>query len=60
MQPNAPLDNDLPEGDTADITVPPTALRHPAHGVIDNVDIANHDEVDHEAALRDSSLRVPR
>ncbi|WP_199096203.1 hypothetical protein [Dyella sp. ASV21] len=50
----------VPDGDDTDITVPPTAMRHPAHGVLDSVDMANHDEVDHEAALRDSALRVPR
>ncbi|RDI99923.1 hypothetical protein DVT68_03600 [Dyella solisilvae] len=60
MQPHSATDSSTPEGDTSEITVPPTAMRHPAHGVLDNADIAGHDEVDHEAALRDSMLRVPR
>lgn len=52
-------DTALSNGDTADVTVPP-ARHPPGHGLIDNLDIAAHDEVDHEAALRDSALRPPR
>ena len=59
MQRITPTDA-VPDGDDTEITVPPTTMRHPAHGVMDNVDIAGHDEVDHEAALRDSTLRTPR
>jgi hypothetical protein len=61
MQHTPPVDTTVPEGDTSEITVPPTAMRHPAdHGVADTLDIAGHDEVEHENALRESSLRVPR
>jgi hypothetical protein len=51
----------LLDGDGTEITVPPTAQRHPpGHGLLDALDIAGHDEVQHEAALRDSALRPPR
>jgi hypothetical protein len=54
-------DDSLPNGDTSEVTVPPTVSRHPpGHGLMDNLDIAGHDEVEHEAALRDSALRPPR
>lgn len=59
MQHTPSTDTVVP-GDTSEITVPPTAMRHPPHSVVDNIDIAGHDEVDHESALRDSTLRVPR
>ncbi|MHA6204140.1 hypothetical protein ACXU4B_06950 [Dyella soli] len=55
------IDSVLPQGDTTEITVPPVTLRHPrVHGVIDSLDVAEHDEVAHEAALRGSALRAPR
>lgn len=57
MQPKNPADATPDAGDAA---VPPTAMRHPPHGVVDSLDIAGHDEVEHESALRDSTLRVPR
>lgn len=60
MQRIPPTDVAVPDGDDSDITVPPTAMRHPPHSVLDGADIAGHDEVDHEAALRDSILRTPR
>jgi hypothetical protein len=51
----------LPNGDDSDVTVPPALSRHPpGHGLMDNLEIAAHDEVEHEAALRDSALRPPR
>lgn len=54
-------DDFLPNGDDSEVTVPPTASRHPpGHGLMDNLEIAAHDEVEHEAALRDSALRPPR
>lgn len=55
-----PLDHDLPEGDTADITVPPSMHRPAGHGIEDTLDIAGHDEVELDEALRNSQLRVPR
>ncbi len=51
----------VPDGDLSDVTTSPTHVHHPAgHNVADPLDIAGHDEVDHETALRESSLRVPR
>ncbi|HUA81774.1 MAG TPA: hypothetical protein VL997_15460 [Dyella sp.] len=40
--------------------VPPGAMHRPHHGAQDMEDIATHDEAQHDAALRESSLRVPR
>jgi len=60
MQRISPLDSAVPDGDDTEITISPTGMHHPAHGVLDNVDIAGHDEVDHDAALRDSILRTPK
>ncbi len=57
MQPKNPADA---TPDAGEPNMPPTTMRHPPHGVIDNLDIAGHDEVDHETALRDATLRVPR
>ncbi|ULU24712.1 hypothetical protein [Dyella terrae] len=60
MQHIPPMDTAVPEGDTAEITVPPT-MHHPAgHGLQDTLDIVGHDEVEHDEALRNSQLRVPR
>jgi hypothetical protein len=54
-------DDSLPSGDTTEVTVPPTVSRHPpGQGLMDNLEIAAQDEVQHEAALRDSALRPPR
>ncbi|RUL75252.1 hypothetical protein [Dyella choica] len=39
---------------------PPGAMHGPHHSDLDMVEIAAHDEVQHEDALRHSSLRVPR
>lgn len=56
MKSNPSVDNALPTGDAA--THPP---HHPAgHGLLDNEEVAAQDELQHEAALRDSALRVPR
>ncbi|WP_430388743.1 hypothetical protein [Dyella sp. 20L07] len=61
MQRTPPMDTAEVDGDMTEITQPPATTRHPpGHGLVDNLDIAAHDEVEHEAALRDSSLRVPR
>jgi len=54
------MDPTLPAGEATDVTVPQPTLRHPPGHLLDNVEIAAQDELEHEAALRDSSLRVPR
>ena len=41
-------------------TQPPGGMHGPHHGALDMAEIAAHDEVQHEDALRNSSLRVPR
>lgn len=43
-----------------DASIPPGAMHGPHHSAVDMADIAAQDEVQHESALRDSSLRVPR
>ena len=60
MQSISPMDSTVPDGDDTEITISPTGMHHPAHSVPDSVDIAGHDEVDHDAALRDSALRAPK
>ncbi len=40
--------------------VPPAATPHNSHNVLDTIETAALDELQHEAALRDSALRVPR
>jgi len=61
MQHTPNTETAVPGGDLADVTISPTHVHHPAgHSVVDTLDIAGHDEVDHDTALRESSLRVPR
>ena len=56
-----PLDTVEQDGDAVKNTISPTTLRHPpGHGLLDTLDVAAHDEVQHEAALRNSALRPPR
>ena len=55
-----------PSADTAinqngnDASIPPGTMHGPHHNALDMAEIAAHDEVQHEDALRHSSLRVPR
>ena len=56
MHPTTPLDPSLSADDAAK-----HPLRHPTgHGLLNNEEVAAQDELQHEAALRDSALRVPR
>ena len=56
MQPTTPPDPSQPAGDAAK-----HPLRHPpGHGLLNNEEVAAQDELQHEAALRDSALRTPR
>jgi len=50
----SPVESITPNENAADASVPAN------HGVLDNENVAAHDEVEHEAALRDSALRPPR
>lgn len=57
MHPTTPLDPSLP----ADDATSKHPLRHqPGHGLLNNEEVAAQDELQHDAALRDSALRVPR
>jgi hypothetical protein len=38
----------------------PAGMHQPAHGPLDTIETTAIDEALHDAALRDSSLRVPR
>lgn len=61
MQHTPNTETAVPDGDLSEVTISPTHVHHPAgHNVADTLDIAGHDEVDHDTALRESSLRVPR
>ena len=45
---------------TADTPASPATMHRPNHSALDMTDVAAHDEVQHDAALRDSALRTPR
>ncbi|RDS81709.1 hypothetical protein DWU98_10855 [Dyella monticola] len=53
-------DASITKDGATDATTPPGSMHGPRHGALDMAEIAEHDEVQHDAALRDSSLRVPR
>lgn len=57
-KPNA--DTSINQDGAPDASVPNGGMHGPHHSALDMAEIAAHDEVQHEAALRDSSLRVPR
>lgn len=44
----------------SDIPASPATMHRPHHSTQDMADIAAHDEMQHDAALRDSTLRTPR
>jgi hypothetical protein len=49
----------IPEAPAA-VTPSLGSMHRPGHSPLDTIEIAATDDVLHEAALRDSSLRVPR
>ncbi len=53
-------DSDAAAGELADAAIPASAMHHPKHCVLDTLETAALDELQHEAALRDSALRPPR
>jgi hypothetical protein len=57
---NKPADTESSTESTPDAQVPPGSMHRPAHSPLDTIDIAATDDVLHDAALRNSSLRVPR
>ena len=42
-----------------EVPASPGTMHRPGHSALDMADIATHDELQHEAALRESALRVP-
>lgn len=53
---------DIESSTESTAAVPPSAggMHRPTHSAVDTIDIAAADDVLHDAALRDSALRVPR
>lgn len=53
--------SDMPAGqDDAGGAPPSPGMHRPHHGVLDTIETTALDEVQHEDALRDSTLRTPR
>lgn len=57
-KPNA--DTSINKEGSTDAVNPPGGMHGPHHSALDMEEIAAHDEAQHEDALRNSSLRVPR
>jgi hypothetical protein len=57
---NKPADTEPSTESAPDAPVPSGNMHRPAHSPLDTIDIAATDDVLHDAALRNSSLRVPR
>jgi hypothetical protein len=53
-------DNTIEKDGAGDTPAHPGGMHRPRHSALDTEDVAAHDEVLHEAALRDSALRTPR
>jgi hypothetical protein len=60
MSTNASTDVNGNKDGMADVTISPTGMHRPRHGASDSEGTACLDEIQHEAALRESILRVPR
>ncbi|MFK2899619.1 hypothetical protein ISP15_04660 [Dyella jejuensis] len=45
---------------TTGMPASPAGMHRPHHDAVDTADIAAHDEVLHDAALRESMVRMPR
>jgi hypothetical protein len=55
-----PADPESTPESAPEAPVSPGSMHRPAHSPLDTIDIATTDDVLHDAALRNSSLRVPR
>ena len=53
-------DTTITQDGNNDASIPPSGMHGPHHNALDMAEIAAHDELQHEDALRHSSLRVPR
>ncbi|WP_449428828.1 hypothetical protein [Rhodanobacter umsongensis] len=60
MNTKATADADLNKSSTAEVATSPTGMHRPPRCALDTEETACFDEVQHEAALRESMLRVPR
>ena len=60
MSTNATIDVNGSKDGMADVAISPTGMHRPGHGASDSEGTACLDEIQHEAALRESTLRVPR
>jgi hypothetical protein len=60
MSTNTTADANGNNGDTAGVTISPTGMHRPGHSASDTEETACLDEILHEAALRESTLRSPR
>jgi hypothetical protein len=55
-----PPKDDAAAGATSAVAATTTLLPQPGHHLLDNIEVAAMDEVQHEAALRASAVRMPR
>jgi hypothetical protein len=55
-----PGETDPGSSGTSDHHGIPAGMHKPVHGQLDTIETTTTDEALHDAALRDSSLRVPR
>lgn len=51
---------EIHDGGAADVAQLPTGMHHPVRSELDSEGLAYQDEALHDAALRESTLRVPR
>jgi hypothetical protein len=58
--PITPNDESTATDGAGTAAVTPTGIRRPAPSTLDTIETAALDEFQHEAALRNSALRVPR
>jgi hypothetical protein len=57
---NKGAENESSTESAAEAPLSPGSMHHPTHSPLDTIDIAGADDVLRDAALRNSSLRVPR
>lgn len=60
MSTKTTADADLNKNGTTEVTTSPTGMHRPPHCALDTEETACLDEVQHDAALRESALRAPR
>ncbi|OOG64373.1 hypothetical protein B0E46_06825 [Rhodanobacter sp. B04] len=60
MSTKATVDADINKIGIAEATISPTGMHRPPHCALDTEETACFDEVQHEIALRESTLRAPR